>query len=97
MHSDHVYHDHCHQSPLHLDCDDRVASQGLTACAEHERKLQEQAHLRLGDRTIHAGWLLIHEGYRLALLVFALLFSAEVAQSLDILLLSFILLLQELH
>ena len=61
-----------------------------------EKELQQQAHLRFGDRTVHARRLLIHERYRLALLVFALLFSAKVAQSLDILLLSFILLLQNI-
>lgn len=48
----------------------------------------------LANRGIHSRWLLIHEGHRLPLLVFALLFSTQVAQCLDVLLLSFKLLLQ---
>ena len=51
-------------------------------------------HLWLGNSTVHARWLLVHEGYRLALFVFALLLSTQVAQGLDVLLLGFKLLLQ---
>ncbi len=55
------------------------------------------AYLGFCNTTVHAWWLLIHEGHRLALFILALLLSTQVAQGLDVLLLSFILLLHTAH
>lgn len=51
------------------------------------------ANLGFCNTTVHAWWLLIHEGHRLALFILSLLLSTQIAQGLDVLLLSFILLL----